>query len=104
MEPRCEKIARNVFPSIRSTIAEIMMKEYGMSQVEIAKKLGVSQAAVSYYLKGLRAKGVELIKNDEKLMKKIEGFVKDIVYGDVSNEDAQEFFCDICRIIRSSKK
>ena len=104
MKIRCEQVVKNIFPSVRSVIAEIMMKKYGMPQVEIAKKLGVSQAAVSYYLKGLRAKGVELIKKDKVLMEKIEKFVRDIVYGNVSDEDVQEFFCDICKTIRSSKK
>lgn len=103
MKPFCEPIVKNIFPLVRSIITEIMLKEYNMSQLEIAKKLDISQAAVSYYLNGLRAKQVNIIKQNKELMKKIEDFVKEIVYSDLDENRIQEFFCDVCRKIRDGK-
>ncbi len=45
---------RHVFPAIRRRLVEILHKEYDMEEVDIAKKLGISQAAVSRYISGKR--------------------------------------------------
>lgn len=50
MRPPCEVIALQVLPSIRSELARILMERHGLSQREIAERLGLSKAAVSQYV------------------------------------------------------
>lgn len=45
-----ELISRAVYPTIRAMIAKTLIEKYHMNQKEIAEKLGVTQAAISYYL------------------------------------------------------
>ncbi|MCD4666600.1 helix-turn-helix domain-containing protein [archaeon] len=79
-----------VIPSIRKGFAQHMLKK-GLSQKEIAKKLRITEAAISYYLKNKRAKELKfdkhinkeigksadrIIKNSDLLMKEIQRICK----------------------------
>jgi hypothetical protein len=54
MQP-CESAARHKVPAIKAKLAR-ELKEKGVSQKEIATLLDVTEAAVSQYLSGKRAK------------------------------------------------
>ncbi|MFH1072401.1 MAG: helix-turn-helix domain-containing protein [Nanoarchaeota archaeon] len=66
-----------IIPSIRKQLAEVMKKK-GLTQTKIAGILGITEAAVSQYLKSKRAAKVifsetmkkEIEKSAEKLMAK----------------------------------
>ena len=46
----CDRIIRLTIPAIRIAVARRLKKDYGMSQADIAMRLGIAQAAVSKYL------------------------------------------------------
>ncbi len=50
MRPPCEIVQRDFLPDLRSSLSRIL-DEQGLSQSEIADKIGLTQAAVSKYLK-----------------------------------------------------
>ncbi len=52
---RCESAAKHKVPAIKAKLAK-ELKEKGLSQKEIAALLDVTEAAVSQYLSGKRAK------------------------------------------------
>ena len=56
-----------IIPAIRKGLAEAMLRK-GLKQKEIAQKLGITEAAVSQYMKAKRAKGIKLGKDIEKEM------------------------------------
>ncbi len=66
-----------VVPSIRKELSKIMAKK-GLSQKEIAKKLGITESAISQYLKNKRASKV---KFDSKTKKHIEKSANNIIKG-----------------------
>lgn len=55
MKFEIEVITEELLPAIRSLIASELHESYGLNQSEIARKLGVTQPAVSNYLNGSRA-------------------------------------------------
>jgi uncharacterized protein len=55
MVARCETIGKYVLPVFRSLIADELVNTYGLTQVETAKRLGTTQAAISQYLNSKRA-------------------------------------------------
>jgi len=74
-----EIASRYVLPSLKRRLAEIMLKEYGFTQKEIARILGVSEAAVSRYISGERGHylRIENLKGvDEKLRRIVEALQK----------------------------
>lgn len=94
-----------IYPSLRKEIANIMVKNHGLKQKEVAEKLGVTKAAVSNYVNEKRSK-----KNlfDESFKSKIEDSVRNIVEKDVNSAKEIQFLlngirkdktiCDIHRM------
>jgi len=100
MKLYCEEFVLNVLPVIRKYIVRKLYKEYGMSQKEIAKKLGITQAAVSQYIKGIR--GVKEIELSEEMQKIIDEICKEL-YNENTSLKIKNLFCKICSIILNSK-
>ncbi len=60
MSARCESIGKFVLPVFRSMVAKELISTYHLTQIQAAKKLKTSQAAVSQYINSKRAvKGTE---------------------------------------------
>lgn len=89
----CEVVVKSVLPFIRRQFV-VRMKKEGKKQAQIAKELGITEAAVSFYLSKTRAK---------LLSKKAEGAIAgavDAVYS--KKERFDEKVCEICRQLRAS--
>ena len=93
----CEVSVRIVLPAIRRELAKILHKEFGLSQTKIAKILGVSQSAISHYLKDLRGKTLELRKYED-IMNEIREFAKLLVKG-ADLKTQVKYYCKICSMI-----
>ena len=89
MRPKapCEEIIWNVLPTIRKEIALIMVKEFKLSQREVAKRLNVTEAAVSQYLRKKRGK-LRLNKETKEAMYK---FVKRNINKEIN-------ICKLCKL------
>ena len=59
MKIPCEEAVWDVLPKIRATLAWIMVNEFNLKGHAVSDKLGISDAAVSQYLKGKRGKIVK---------------------------------------------
>ncbi len=89
MRAPCEERYRKILPFVRSELARVLVTEYHLSQKKVAEILGVTEAAVSQYLKGKRGK-----YKDHRVEKAIRKVAKKIVEGDDSLP-----FCILCREI-----
>jgi len=100
MKPFCEVIVSDVLPALRAIIANEMAKSYGLSQVQISKKLGVSQPAISQYARELRGRKVKAILSNEETMKLIRKLSHDIALSDIDSKYIHKSLCAICKKIR----
>ncbi len=86
----CDTLARHVLPGLRAEMVCRLVSDYGVSQSEIARRLGVSRAAVSQYMNKKRG----------ELRIDLSGEVDEIInlwaYA-VMNDDVTVTLCDICR-------
>ena len=72
--------------------------------MEAAKKMGLTQAAISHYLRSKRGtKAYSILKRNEKL-RKILDEIADIVYNEGMILNAFSQICQICKIIRENKE
>lgn len=62
MYTNCDEIFKLTIPAARAAIAKALDKKYAMSQQQIAKSLGVAQAAVSKYLSGRYSKRIKAVE------------------------------------------
>ena len=85
-----------VFPVIRKEIVCCMKKDFGLTQKEIAKRLGITPAAVSQYKCHKRAK-IDI--NNKKLLDEIYKSTKKILEKGVVVVVPE--ICRICKAIKS---
>ena len=52
MYTNCDEIFKITIPAVRIAVAKSLSKKYKMSQSDIAKQLGTTQAAISKYFDG----------------------------------------------------
>jgi len=84
-----------ILPALRKEFSKIMLKK-GLSQREIAKRLYITEAAISQYLKGKRGGNLEFT---EELQEDIKNGVDNLLKtGNIVQE-----FQYLCRRVRESK-
>lgn len=104
LRPPCEIVARDVLPAIRSLVAKELIERYGFTQMIAARKLGITQAAISYYRDakrgGKRLKQLEVNPAVRKGVDEIaEGIAKDVL----SQEEVALKFCQLCEYLRKNE-
>lgn len=88
----CE-IVVELLPSLRALAAEELMNEYKLSQKEIAKRLFVTQPAISQYLRNLRGSDKKLLGNS---VPQIKALCARLHSENLGEEDLLKEFYDIC--------
>lgn len=63
----CESIVKFLLPAIRAGVAKELYNKYDFNQVEIARKLGITQAAVSKYIAGKYSKEIKLLEENGEI-------------------------------------
>ena len=86
-----------VIPTIRAELAKELIK-LGLSQKEVSERLGITQSAVSQYMKDKRGKGIPVNKRVRKAIKVL---AKDIADGN-AGKDVIPGICAVCAIVKQS--
>ncbi|MDZ7849324.1 MAG: thiamine-phosphate synthase family protein [Halodesulfurarchaeum sp.] len=81
MKFRAEVIAESVLPTIRAMLAS-ELRERGLTQHEVAEKLGLSQSAVSKYAQGEIATS-DAVARDERVQELVADLTPGLATGDV---------------------
>lgn len=95
MRPPCEVATKRVIPTIRAILVRELVEHHKMSQVEVAKKLGITQPAVSQYLSMVRGAG-HYIKSKSLLIKEVQKFAEEIAQGKLNDDQLVQKYCSLC--------
>jgi len=95
----CEVAAKSVIPALRAMVARELIEDYGMKQEQVARRLGVTQAAVSKYRHEVRGEAVDLEGAIE--VHKISKDIASTIMGDPSPLEVSKKFCQACTDIRA---
>jgi len=99
----CETVVKNILPSIRALVAKELIEKYKLTQYETAKKLGVTQGAVSQYLRSIRGLKTKIIEKDKAVNEEIEKFASKIASGEITYKEMVNDFANICKLIVRKK-
>jgi predicted transcriptional regulator len=99
MKIPCELIVWYVLPSIRRELARELVDKHNFSQAEVARRFGVTDAAISQYLKAKRGTSKE-IENSGKY----EDFRKEVEAAAVRMVNGSDIVTETCRICEMVKK
>jgi predicted transcriptional regulator len=100
----CERIAHTILPLYRSAVAKELLTKHKFTQVEAARKLGTTQAAVSQYINSKR--GHRDIPNYEQIAPLIQEAAAKIAERMATTEMGQEefsaSFCKLCKHLQKN--
>lgn len=90
-------MARAFLPAFRSLLAGELVERYGLSQADVATRLGITQAAVSQYMHAKRAKRTL----ERRPMMRIVGrmarrVARQMWQNKISSEDLMGITCRLC--------
>lgn len=100
MKLPCELVVSHILPVARGAISRDLVDRYGMTQAKVAKLFGVTAAAVSQYLNGVRG-GDEIISRSaysedfNEVIRKVSDYI-------MNGEDVSDCLCRICAFSKSS--
>jgi predicted transcriptional regulator len=94
----CETVVWKALPAIKSSLAQALVKQ-GMTQVQVSKILGTTEATISHYMKGERGSSVDLGKDVQET---IEELARKISKGSLTEEQITKGVCSICQTVRKS--
>ena len=88
LRPPCETVVKKSLPILRSLIIKDLIEKYNFSQVEVANKLGMTQAAISQYVSSKRGiKKSTKLEMSSELKKMARQIAKDIAENKQSKFD-----------------
>ena len=98
MSARCETIGKFIVPVFRSLVAKELICTFNLTQVEAAKKLKTTQAAVSQYLNSKRAiRGAEQFSDIlPKIQIEAKETAKRLAKNETNWDEVTLDFCKLC--------
>lgn len=99
----CELYTKCILPAVRALLAKKLIQDYSMTQTEVAKLFGISQAAINYYLHGRRCGRLVSSLEEEPLVRDfVERMAEEVAKGRVKNFGV--LVCQLCKAIRSDER
>jgi predicted transcriptional regulator len=94
--------AKSLIPAVRAILAKKLISEYSLKEEDVAKDLGITQAAVSNYVRGTRG-DTELISKLEsvrEVMRMIDDIAKDLSTNKAYTPSTLAKFVGLCNYMR----
>jgi predicted transcriptional regulator len=94
--------AKSLIPAVRAILAKKLIKEYALKEEDVARVLGITQAAVSNYVRGTRG-DMELISKLEsvrEVMRMIDDIAKDLSTNKAYTPSTLAKFVGLCNYMR----
>ena len=100
MNPPCEITVKALLPALRVLVAKELAENYAWTQTKIARKLGVTQAAVSGYLAQDIATVATPPFSFDELKSLAKGITSEIATKRMTHVDLINNICEICLSLR----
>ena len=100
MKTFCEIMSLYILPGIRALIARELIETHKLTQKEAARRLGMTQPAISQYKKYLRGNRVGTLNKDKEINEKISSISTLIANNEIDLDGIIEELCNVCEMIR----
>ena len=95
----CEIAVKSLIPAIRAYVAKELTQTYKMKQNDVAKILGITQTAISKYVRDVRGRVIR-IDQTEEIRNMMNEIVSQTATDKISGSQLTLRFCEVCRMVR----
>ena len=94
--------SKSLIPTIRAILSKKLIHDYDLKEETVAKLLGITQAAVSNYIRGTRGNLslVTKLENNFEVMKMINDISKDLSMNKAYTPSTMTKFIQLCNFMR----
>ncbi len=92
----CEIMMKSFLPAIRASVTKELSSQHKWNQTEIAKTLGVTQAAVSKYLSGKYAKNIKILEETKEVKNIGKEIASNVATKNASKMEVVDHICTSC--------
>jgi uncharacterized protein len=94
--------AKSLIPAIRSILAKKLIKEFHLKEEDVARVLGVTQAAISNYVRGTRGDTQLAAKLGEvqEVKRMVEDIARDLAANKAYTPSTMAKFVQLCNYMR----
>ncbi len=94
--------SKSLIPAIRAILSKKLIQDYNLKEETVAKLLGITQAAVSNYIRGTRGdlSLVTKLENNFEVMKMISDITKDLSMNKAYAPSTMTKFIQLCNYMR----
>ena len=91
-----------MIPAVRAILAKKLIKEYSLKEEDVARVLGITQAAVSNYVRGTRGDMELIVKLESvrEVMRMIDDIAKDLSTNKAYTPSTLAKFVGLCNYMR----
>lgn len=96
--------SKTLIPALRAILAKSLAEEHGIREDKISKMLGVTQAAISNYIRGTRGDPelIEKLRREKHVSKMLEELSDDLASDMAYTPSSLSKFIKLCNYIKSS--
>lgn len=95
----CEVAVKSVIPAIRAYVAKELTRTHKMKQTDIANMLGITQTAISKYIRHVRGRAIT-IDQTEEIQNMMDDIALRIANEKITGPQLTLEFCEVCRVVR----
>jgi len=105
MRPPCEIVINTILPNVRAELVKVLIEDYNLRQVDVAKILDITQASVSQYRTLIRGRDELLLE----IFPEIENYTKEAAKKIMENQESgvseyRNYLCEMCKKILYNPK
>ena len=98
----CEFAVRSVVPAMRALVARKLSIVYSMKQADIAFRLGITQSAVSQYMRNARGRAI-IIDGIDEVQDLVQILADGLANDSLSKRQITQRYCEACQVVRQKK-
>jgi len=95
----CEIAVKSVIPAIRAYVAKELTQTYKMKQNDVARLLGITQTAISKYVRDVRGRVIR-IDQTEEIRNMMNQMASQAADEKISRTQLTLRFCEVCKVVR----
>lgn len=104
LKPPCLIVVSQILPAMRAIISREMIEKGGLGPGEVAARMGVTPAAVTQYLKGVRGSdSISMVNKSRKARKILLELAYELAREEIDMVIALRKLCEACNYVRSER-